>query len=348
MINRQKGVSVLCRVLGMMGAALLTFWFWSPAAHAQTYGACTVAASTIDLGDVGSYTVASTPVQSSGASGLSCTITANIIVTSYIKVKVVSSTFLLTGPSGQTIPFTLSSSAGGAALGIGSEADFSTTSLLSLFSGPNSSIPLYAKTTATSGLAAGTYSGTVTLNWYFSVCTVGVVACITASNSPGVTRSGLPGTASAWGTGAPVTVNITLDVLPDCQITAPNVTFGTAPLVGSFNAVTQSISVRCSKDSSYSVGLSDGANFSGTRRMRQGTTSNYLAYEIYRGASSSAGRWGSAIAGERRSSGTADSNPGIYDTVTLQGYTYNAAINTVQTTPAAGTYTDTVIVDIAF
>lgn len=342
-VCRLKDINALGRIIGGLILALL---FWPSLAQAQTYGTCTVATSTIDLGDVGSYSVATTPVQFSGASGISCTTLLNLAATSYIKVKVDGSTFLLTGPGSQTIPFTLSSTAGGAALGVGSEADFSTTALLSLFAEPNNSIPLYARTTATTGLAAGTYSGTVTLRWYFSVCTVAIVACVTSSDSPGINRATLP--ASGWGAGVPVTVTITLEVLPDCKITAPNVAFGTAPLVGSFSPITQSVSVRCSKDSSYTVGLNDGVNFSGTRRMRQGSTSNYLTYEIYRGSSSSAGRWGSAISGERRSSGTADTNPGIYDTTTLQGYTYNAVINPAQTTPAAGTYTDTVIVDIAF
>lgn len=82
--------------------------------------------------------------------------------------------------------------------------------------------------------------------------------------------------------------------------------------------------------------------------MRQGSTANYLNYEIYRGSSVSAGRWGSAVAAERRSSASADSNPGVYDTATLQGYTYRAVIDPAQTTPVAGNYTDTVIVDIVF
>jgi len=328
---------------------LLCLTGWSTGARAQTYGACTVAPAAISLGSAGSYTVESQAQSGSGASGLSCGGLLTLAATSYIKVRIDSSTFLLTGPGSQTVPFTLSSTSGGAALAVGSEADLSTTALLTLFSGPNGSIPLYVRTAPTAGLAAGTYTGTVTVRWYFSVCGVGALTiCTFASNSPGVVRNYVTGAFTNWGTGAPTTVTVTLQVLPDCQITAPDLTFGTAPLVGSFSAVTRTIAVRCSKGSTYSVGLGNGQNFSSTRRMRLGASTNYLNYEIYRGTSVSAGRWGSAIAGERRSSGTADSNPGIYDASTLQGFTYRAVIDPAQVTPTAGTYTDTVIVDITF
>lgn len=342
MTRRRPALIALLLLCGLL--------FGGGTVQAQTYGNCTVAPSTITIGETGSFNVASQVQSGSGASGFSCASLLVVATTSYIKVGVDASTFLLTRVGGtQTIPFTLSSTSGGAALGIGSEVDMSTTALLGLFSGPSNSIPLYVRTTPTSALPAGTYTGTVTLRWYFSVCTIGALnGCIGTSNSPGATRSGLLGPLTSWGTGAPVTVTVTLNVLPDCQITAPDLAFGTAPLVGSFNPVTRTISVRCSFGSTYTVGLGNGQNFSGTRRMRQGTTSSYLNYEIYRGNSVSAGRWGSAIAGERRSSAAADTNPGIYDSSTLQGFTYRAVIDPVQTTPAAGTYADVIIVDIAF
>lgn len=338
----------MMRLIARVAPLLLSLALWPSPAQAQTYDTCTVAPSTIGLGNTGSFTVASQTITGSGGGGLSCSTLLTLLATSYIKVRLDASSAVLTGPGGQTIPFVVSATAGGAALSVGSEADLSTTALLSLFSGPGSSIPLYARTTPTAGLAAGLYTGTVTLRWYFSVCTAGATAvCLAASNSPGATRSVL-GSINSWGTGVPVTVAITLNVAADCQITAPDLSFGAAPLVGSFNPVTRTISVRCSRGSAYTVGLGNGQNFSGTRRMRQGSTSNYLNYEIYRGTSVASGRWGSANAGERRSSASADSNPGVYDSSTQQGFTYTAAIDPLQSTPAAGTYTDTIVVDIAF
>lgn len=78
--------------------------------------------------------------------------------------------------------------------------------------------------------------------------------------------------------------------------------------------------------------------------MRSGT--NYLRYELYKTATS-ADRWG-AVGAARRSSASADTNAGIYDSTTTQGYSYRAAILPGQITPPAGSYSDTVRIDVAF
>jgi spore coat protein U-like protein len=313
---------------------------------AQTYGSCTVAASNMSLGNAGSFTVAAQQLSASGSSGLACS-AISVATVSYLKVRLESSTLQLTGPTGQTIPFSVFSSINGAAIPVGAETDFSSLDLLNLFAGPGGTVPLYIKTTATSGLAAGTYTGTVNVRWYFSVCSLGVAVCLSYSQSPGLVRPTLIAPTINWGTGVLATINISLTVEKDCAITAPDIGFGSAPLVGDFNPVTRTISIRCSADASYSVGLSDGDNVSGgARRMRLGQTSSYLRYEIYKGASGT-NRWGVA-GGERRSSATADTNPGIYDASTLQGFTYRAVVDPNQATPPAGTYTDRIIVDVAF
>ncbi|MEZ0469670.1 spore coat U domain-containing protein [Luteimonas salinilitoris] len=105
--------------------------------------------------------------------------------------------------------------------------------------------------------------------------------------------------------------------------------------------------IRCTAGSAYTVGLSDGSNFSsGWRRMRQGASGNYLRYELYK-ATISSDRWG-GVGAQRRSSVTADSNPSIHDGATAQGYTYRAEVDPAQTTPPVGTYTDNVVVDVQF
>jgi spore coat protein U-like protein len=317
---------------------------WSLPAHAQTYGSCTVAAANASIGSVGSFTVASTAQHGSGASGMSCS-AISVATTSYLKARLVSSTFLLTGPGGRTIPFSVSATSSGTAMTAGSEVDLSSFDLLALFAGPGGTVPLYFSTTATGGLAAGTYNGTVNLRWYFSVCTLGVAVCLVTSESPGFARPGV--FPINWGAGVPVTVTVSLTVSKDCLITAPNIDFGSAPLVSRFNPVTRTISIRCSADTSYTVGLSNGANFdNGWRRMRRDLTSDYLRYEIYQ-ATTGIARWGSSGA-ERRSSAAADQNAGTYDAVTLQGYSFRAVIEPTQATPTQGTYLDTIILDVTF
>ncbi|MEE4450988.1 spore coat U domain-containing protein [Novosphingobium resinovorum] len=308
--------------------------------------ACTVSGSTVDLGAASSYTVASTAQQGSGSAGLQCDVTLALLTTHYVGLRLEASTFLLTGPNGATISYVASLSQNGAALTVGTFQNLSSLAVLSLFAGTNNAVPIYIRTVPKSALPAGTYSGFIDLRWYYSVCSLGAVVCLSYSASPAFQRPGLGGTV-VWGTGTAVRVNVQLVVQNDCIITAPNAAFGSAPLVGSFNPVTRTILIRCSAGAAYTVGLDNGANAdNGVRRMRSGTSSNYLRYEIYKTASS-ADRWGPTGAA-RRSSATADSNAGTYDSVTTQGYTYRAAILPGQVTPPAGSYTDTVRIDVTF
>lgn len=313
---------------------------------AQSFGSCTVAASSVDIGTVSSLEMAQQNQQSAGVSGLSCSALA-ALNTSYIKVLVEDSTFTLVGgPDNQVISFSISSTVNGPSLSVGSEVDFSTASPLSLFVGPSGTLPMHFTVSAAPALRAGTYTGSVQLRWYFSICSVGVGPLCSYSNSPGAGRNFLGG-LSSWGSGVSVTVGVMLEVENDCAINAPALDFGAAPLVGSFSAVTRTISIRCSAGTEYSVGLSNGNHFeAGSRRMRLGASGNYLRYEIFQGASSS-NRWGDQ-SGERRNSGTAETNPGIYDGSVQQGFIYRAVIDPAQAGPPVGTYVDHVVVDVQF
>lgn len=306
--------------------------------------ACTTSTTSTDLGDASSYAVATTPQQGSGSAGLQCNIVLAALATHYVGLRVDASSFVLTGPTGQTIAYTAALTANGPPLTVGNFQNLSSTSLVSLFAGTNNSIPIYFRTAATPGLHAGNYSGFLDLRWYYSVCSLGVAVCLAHSSSPGFVRPVL-GPPTTWGSGVAVRVNVELTVENDCIITAPNASFGPAPLVGSFNPVTRTILIRCSAGAAYTVGLSDGNNpDNGVRRMRSG--SDYLRYEIYK-TTASPDRWGS-VGSARRGSATADTNAGVYDSVATQGFGYRAAILAGQVTPPAGIYTDTILLDVAF
>ena len=335
---------MIVRILLIALAACAALLLSPSPARAQVFNDCTVSATSDDLGSASSFAVEEQAYQASGSGGFQCT-ALSVATTSYIKVRLESTTQWLTGPTGQHLPFTVSATAGGATMSVGSEVDLSSFSLYSLFTGPSNSVPIYVSTTPTAGLSAGTYTGTVSLRWYFSVCTVGVLTCITTSQSPGFQRPILF-TPLNWGTGVPVTITLNLTIEEDCRITAPDLDFGAAPLAGSFDPVTRTISIRCSAGASYSVGLSDGDHFSaGSRRMRS-AAGDFLRYEIFKGLSGS-NRWG--VAGtERRGSETADINPGIHDGSTLQGFSYRGVVDAAQPTPPGGSYTDTIVLDVAF
>ena len=97
----------------------------------------------------------------------------------------------------------------------------------------------------------------------------------------------------------------------------------------------------CSKGSTYTVGLSNGSYVNGTQRQ-MASGANRLSYEIYKGTSSN--RWGPSGTDRYSSaSATSVSTDGV-----TRGYNYTARILTTQTTPPAGNYTDSVVVDVSF
>ena len=323
----------------LIKTALAVFLAWLPGSAF----ACTVAGATTDLGSHSSYVAAASPRTGSGSAGLSCDVLLAVLAAHYVALRVDASTFQLSGPGGSSISYQASLTPNGTALAAGNFVNLSSLSILSLFAGTNNSVPIYIRTIPTSGLRAGTYTGYIDLRWYYSVCSLGVAVCLAQSTSPGFNRP-LIGPID-WGTGTPVRIAIELRIANDCIIQAPDADFGVAPLAGSFNPVTRTIQIRCSAGAAYSVGLDNGSHALGSVRRMQGS-GGYLAYEIYKSATSP-DRWG-RIGAERRASSTADVNAGVYDSTTVQSFTYRAAINPAQPTPSAGDYSDTILLDVEF
>ncbi|MGG7446504.1 Csu type fimbrial protein [Kosakonia oryzendophytica] len=208
----------------------------------------------------------------------------------------------------------------------GNSYTWSGAVLLALLGTRTYTLPLYFQTVAGQNVTAGPYQVTLNFSVAYSVCSVGVLnLCSTAQT----------GTATT-------SLQLNMTVTNDCTtIRAPNVNFGSAPLVRNFPTVSQSIAVTCTKGSTYTVGINDGGYASGgIRNMASG--SNRLSYEIYKAATTN--RWGSSGA-ERWSSGTSSqvSTDGL-----LRTYNYTAKVLPTQTTPAGGAYSDTLTVDIAF
>ena len=199
--------------------------------------------------------------------------------------------------------------------------------LAGLLGSLNFAIPVYLRTVPGQVVAAGTYQVTLNLAVTYRICTsIGVGnICLNEQNGSGV-----------------IPITVTAILTNDCTtITAPNISFGSAPLVGSFSSVSQSINVLCSKGSTYTVGLSNGSYPAGSvRNMASGA--NRLSYEIYKSTTSN--RWGPG--GSERWSSTTSSAVSA-DGLT-RGFNYTARVLTSQNTPPAGNYSDSVVVDLSF
>ncbi|MNH03434.1 Spore Coat Protein U domain protein [compost metagenome] len=239
------------------------------------------------------------------------------------------------GPTGDVIAYTLyANNTTNFAINRSQPYDFARNGIidaLGLLNGTTpKAVPIYLKSLTGSNVAAGLYQETLSVYWNISYCWgIGV-------GSICLGRQNLTGTTS---------LTVSLTVTNDCQITSPNISFGSAPVVGGFSTVNSNVNVSCTKGSNYTVGLDDGQNVSAGRRRMKSAANNYLAYDIFKSAGSV--RWGS-VTSARRASSDADINPGAGTGTGSQVFNYNAKVYTDQTTPPAGTYLDNVILDVQF
>lgn len=301
----------------------------------------TVSTAPAAFGTLSSILVRTTsqPASTTNA-GLSCTGSLLSLLTSsdHFYATITSATSGMVGPTGDVIGYTLyANNSTSYPITRGVQFDFARNSIidvLGLLGSPTvaKTVPIYMGTITGSNVAAGVYTENLSIFWSWNYCAgIGALgACL--------------GRDIGSGTQA-LTVNMT--VSNDCVITAPNISFGSAPVVSAFATVTgQTINLACTKGSAYTVGLSDGqqpVSTGGRRRMV--SSGNYLAYDIFKSAGNT--RWGS-VGSARRSSTDAEVNPGNGLGTGSQIFNYNARIYTDQNTPPAGTYVDNVVLDVGF
>jgi spore coat protein U-like protein len=323
----------------MMGTRLVLWLALMLPGAAQAL--CSVVGTTpVAFGSISSIAVRTSSQASSTLNGgLSCTGSLLSLLTSndHFYATVTSSKTGLVGPTGDVIGYTLyANNSTSYPITRGVQFDFARNGIIDalglLGSVVPKTVPLYLRTTLGSNVAAGVYSETLSIFWSWDYCSgIGIGSiCVGRDISSGTT-----------------TLTVTLTVANDCTITAPNIAFGSAPVVSAFTPVTgQTVNLACTKGSAYTVGLGDGQNavsVGGRRRMVSG--GNYLAYDIFKSAGTT--RWGS-VGSARRASTDAEVNPGNGLGTGSQVFNYNARVYTDQATPPAGTYLDSVVLDVGF
>ncbi|MBK0032455.1 spore coat protein U domain-containing protein [Erwinia sp. S43] len=202
--------------------------------------------------------------------------------------------------------------------------------LAGLLNGFKFPIPLFVRMVPGAVVAAGNYTVVLTASFTYDICTsisIGNI-CLLANRQQGTFN-------------VPITLNMT--VTRDCTtITAPGINFGSAPLPASFQTVSQSLNVICTKGSTYTVGITNGGYAVGTQRY-MASGSNRLAYQIYKGTTGTT-YWGpNGTDRVDSSTASATSTDGLTKT-----FNYRALIISTQTPPPAGSYLDSVSVDVTF
>lgn len=131
--------------------------------------------------------------------------------------------------------------------------------------------------------------------------------------------------------------NVSATVAANCLISTQTVDFGTTGvLTGNVDATGQ-VSVSCTPGTTYSIGLGNGQTGTGPTSRRMALGSQGVTYGLYRDTARSL-PWGNSI-GTNTVAGTG--------TGTAQGIPVYGRVPP-QTTPAPGTYTDTVVVTVTY
>jgi spore coat protein U-like protein len=170
-------------------------------------------------------------------------------------------------------------------------------------------------------VAAGTYSSTFTANPFLQYDDKsGAAACPSGARSTSTSTSA------------------TATVVSKCNVTATTVDFGSFSFLTSNKDATGTVQVQCNSTLPYTVALGGGnagATDATLRKMAQGATQ--ITYGLYRDASRTQ-PWGST-AGTNTAGGTGS---GAQQTLTVYGRV------PVQTTPAAATYSDSVVATVSY
>ncbi len=159
---------------------------------------------------------------------------------------------------------------------------------------------LYGLILAQPSAAAGSYLHT------FGAADTAVVF---QANTTLLGTAAYPATCTSGGTaGTPsnFSFDVRASVAPSCEVlTANDLQFGSN--AGAISATldnASSIALTCRRGTAWTLSLDDGQNFSGgTRRMRLGTSANYVAYQLYRDSGRTT-PWGATGAGVATGTGT--------------------------------------------
>ena len=318
---------LIVRLFFVVAALLAALLAAVPAAANCTFTAATNAS----LGSQSSYVIlAGTVPAVSTQAGLDCPgALLNLLSADYARASATSAGgFKLSNGAGGTVAYRLSADANGNySFTQGGTIDYLNPQLLSLLGlgGSNLSTSVYAKLTTSPNLPAGTYTDQVTITWQWSICRgIGALgACILRETGTGT-----------------VLVTLALIVTNDCRLSAPEISFGSAPLVANFAPVAQVVQIACTKGAAYSISFTAGAAGSARpwRAMSDGA-GHVLRYNIYRPDGTTVWDESNPLSVATRGTGAVTPD---------QSQMYVARLDTNQVTPPAGNYTDMISVLVTF
>jgi spore coat protein U-like protein len=136
------------------------------------------------------------------------------------------------------------------------------------------------------------------------------------------------------------TLGVSLTLAAACVVSTTAVAFGSVGLIPAAVDQTGTVSVTCTKNSTYTVALDAGASAGATtsvRKMKNGAATEFVTYGLYRDAARSQ-NWGNTV-GTDTAAGTGSGSATLF---TIYGRI------PVQSSPTPGAYADSVNVTVAY
>lgn len=317
----------LTMLAGLICAALC--WLGAPSsAHAAA--SCTASVSSVNLGSTLSPLTAGT-VDATATLNFSCTGLTPLLPVSLCPNLDAGSggsdsggQRYMTGPGGATVPFQIYQNSGRTQTwGSSSLLVFGTVPTITANPGTGSSInvnqTVYLRLTTSTTTLPGAYTTSFSgQNFFWGL---NLLSCA------GVTV-GYPV--------VPATFTFSATLIADCTISTGTLSFGNVGVLQTDRDAQSNMSVTCTKDTPYSIGLDNGQQGTSAtaRRMKAGT--EYVTYGIYKDNGRSS-PWGAGGGLSTGGNGT-----GVAQPLTLYGRV------PAQTTPTPGTYGDQVIAMVTY
>ncbi len=228
----------------------------------------------------------------------------------------------MTGPGGNTARYDLYSNSARTTLWGSWETGFDSAGVqLDVAKGSTTNVTVYGRFFASQQtISAGSYTATFTANPFIRYANRSITPCPTG----GLTAS--------------TSFSATATVLSSCNVNATSVNFGSSGILSGTTDAQGTLSIQCSPSLPYTISL-NGGNSGATdpTQRKMSFSSANVTYGLYRDAARTL-PWGSTI-GTNTTSGT---GTGVTQAQTVYGRV------AAQTTPAPGSYTDSVVVTVGY
>jgi spore coat protein U-like protein len=186
----------------------------------------------------------------------------------------------------------------------------------------NTTIPVYGRLTLVSTAPPGSYSSSFTgLQAYVYMLKGGFTDCSTGTVDGALTSTSVP-------------FSVTATVPTTCNLTTVSLSFGTQTLLNAQIDAGTTIGPQCTNGTPYSVTMDNGQTGTSPTNRKMTAASASVTYGLYSDAARTTA-WGT-------STPVSGTGTGVRQTLNVYGRV------PVQTTPAPGTYNDSVVVTVTF